>query len=89
MQINLYSPKCEACDLFASYGLPGERPRFCATHRTEGMVGAWPLHSCCACRACKLQAPHAACHAKRMPCLGVFVRKATLRFAGQAGAVLQ
>ena len=35
----------------ASYGLPGERLRFCATHRTEGMVGAWPLHSCCACRA--------------------------------------
>ena len=48
MQVSLTNERCEACTLTANYGLPGERARFCVTHRTEGMVGAWNpscLHS--------------------------------------------
>ena len=40
-QVCLTRRNCEKCSVTAYYGLPGERARFCVTHRTEGMVGAW------------------------------------------------
>ena len=99
MQVSLNLYKCEACNVVASYGLPGGRRRFCATHWTVGMVGAWPLHSCCACRAWR-SAGSACCSPRNAHvvlrciwgepvCSAMLNTPAKIRFARQVWAVLQ